>query len=509
VLILAGVAVAVVLALTKLARAGRADAITSLAIAPEPADTAIEYLSDGIQEAVAGLLRRLPQLRLTAPSYVAQVRRQQPGLNNEELGVRLKVGAVLTWELRRAGDSLRVNAELFRVPGAELIWSVRYARPLADVAAIQGAVARMISDSLRLQLTGVERATLARAPTASAKAYDLYLRGRPLEVRGSPLGAADARIYIDSAAYYARAAIALDSSFAQAYGLLSTYHFVAAFRGWAPFAEYMDSSAVAGRRALAADSTLGDPWFIFISRAIYLDDDWPAARAAANRALRLSGYDAQVLDYSGLVIGEVEGRLDSAIVLLRRAAEVEPATINLNTLGDLYLRAGRYDSAASALSRALELDPSVPGPRRRLIISLEHLKRFDEAIAARRAGGDATGAAAYAAGLAQGGPDGYERVRRDDLMRQIRALSVPPARPYKLPDDTVPQLREEKVAALYAQLGEWTPAMDWVIKLRERRPRRFLLIVANPLFAGLRSDPRYLPLVKAEGLEPLLRQVTR
>jgi tetratricopeptide (TPR) repeat protein len=173
------------------------------------------------------------------------------------------------------------------------------------------------------------------------------------------------------------------------------------------------------------------------------------------------------------------------------------------------MRAGRYDSAASALNRALELDPSVPGPRRRLIISLEQLKRFDDAIAARRAGGDIAGAATYAAALTQDGPKGYERVRREDLLRQIRVLSVPPARPYKLPDDTVPQLREEKVAALYAQLGEWTSAMDWVLKLRERRPKRFLLIVANPLYAGLQSDPRYLPLVKAEGLEPLLKQASR
>jgi len=509
VVILAAVGIAVVLGLTKLARPGRADAITSLAIAPEAGDSAIEYLSEGIQEAVAGLLRRLPQLRLTAPSYVAQVRRQQPGLNNEELGVLLKVGAVLTWDLRKTGDSVRINAELLKVPGADLIWSVRYTRPSADVAAIQGEVARMISDSLRLQLTGVERATMARAPTASAKAYDLYLRGRRFEARGTPLGATDARLYMDSAAYYAREAIALDSNFAQAYGLLSTYYFVVAFRGNGPFAESLDSAAAAGRRALAADSTVGDAWINIISRAIYLDDDWPAARAAASRALRLSAYDSQVLQFTGIVTAEVEGRLDSALVLLRRAADIEPATTNLNTLGDLYMRAGRYDSAATTLTRALDLDPSVPGPRRRLINSLEHLKRFDEAIAARRAGGDRAGADAYAAGLAQGGPEGYERVRRQDLERQISVLSVPPNRPYKVPDDTVPQLREEKVVALYSQLGEWTQAMDWVLKLRERRPKRFLLIVANPLYAGLRNDPRYLPLVKSEGLEELLRQANR
>ncbi|HZN98149.1 MAG TPA: hypothetical protein VFB61_10505, partial [Gemmatimonadales bacterium] len=69
-----------------------------------------------------------------------------------------------------------------------------------------------------------------------------------------------------------------------------------------------------------------------------------------------------------------------------------------------------------------------------------------------------------------------------------------------------PPMREERIAALYAQLGEWTQSMDWVMKLRERRPKRFRLIVANPQFAGLRADPRFLPLVKEEGLDALLKR---
>src|SRR5438552_11891741 len=125
--LIAGVVVAVVagvLAVTRLARQGRADAITSLAIAPEPADSATAYLSEGVHEAVADLLRRLPQLRVTAPSLVAQVARQRPDLNALQLGEQPKVGAVLTWSLRPAGDSIHLRAELFRIPGGDLLWSV-------------------------------------------------------------------------------------------------------------------------------------------------------------------------------------------------------------------------------------------------------------------------------------------------------------------------------------------------------------------------------------------------
>ncbi|HTL05807.1 MAG TPA: tetratricopeptide repeat protein, partial [Gemmatimonadales bacterium] len=336
------------------------------------------------------------------------------------------------------------------------------------------------------------------------EAYSLYLRARRFSLRGVPLGARDAELLMDSAAYYARAAIAIDSSFAQAYGLLGTYYFVEAFRGWGPFEQNVDSSRITANRALATDSSLGDPYINLISKAIYLDDDWAAAIAASDKATRWSSHDGQVLQFAGIVTAEVEGRVDSALALLRKSVELEENVPAFNTLGDLYMRAGRYDSAVTVLRRALQLDPSVPGPRRRLIQSLEHLKQYPEAIAVRRAGGDAAAAAAYERGWSSGGEAGYQRVQQDDLRRQLAVLEAPLNRPYKVPDDTVPQLREEKIAALYAQLGEWSKAMDWVLKEYEHRPRRFRLYVTNPQYRGLRNDPRFLPMVRREGLEKLL-----
>ena len=163
-------AAAIIFGLTRLARPGSSDAITSIAIAPEPADSATEYLSAGVHEAVADLLRRLPRLQVMAPSLVAQVSRQQPGINAEELGQRLKVGAILTWALRRTGDSVQVRTELLRIPGGGLLWSAHYARSFADVTSMQGDIAQAISDSLRLQLSEGDRATLSRQPTRNAAA---------------------------------------------------------------------------------------------------------------------------------------------------------------------------------------------------------------------------------------------------------------------------------------------------------------------------------------------------
>src|SRR5688500_3997796 len=340
-----------IFAVTKLASPGRADSITSVAVAPEPGDSATAYLSEGILDGVANLLRRVPQLRVTAPSLVAQVRRQNPTFNAEQLGQQLEVESVLTWSLRKVGDSLLLQTELLRVPGGDLVWSARYGRHESDVAAMQGEIAQLVADSLRLQVSGAERASMARRTTASARAYDLYLRGRRLQLRGIPLGP-EAQVLMDSSAYYSRAALALDPDFAQAHGLLGTYYFVVAFRGWGPFQERMDSGQPSLPRPLAVRSTLRDPWNNMISKSIYLDDDWPAAIAQARQAQRLSGYDAQVAQFTAIVIGEVEGRLDSAIALVRRSTEMEASSATWNTLADLDRKSTRLNSSHLVISYA-------------------------------------------------------------------------------------------------------------------------------------------------------------
>jgi serine/threonine-protein kinase len=500
----------IVFGLTRLAGVGHADAVSALAIAPGPAsaDTTVAHLSDGIHVQVAELLRRLPMLRVTAPSVVAQVRAQEPRLTFLELGERLRVGAILTWGMDRFGDSLRVSAELLSVPAGDLRWSLRYAVPYAELSAIQGNVARMIADSLRLQLSGTEVASMTRRPTVSAVAYDLYLRGRRVMILGIPAGVQGGQAMLDSAAGFARDAIALDSGFALARGLLSTVYFVNAVRGWGDFASHADSALRLARSALAMDSSLGDPWINLMSRAIYLDDDWTTARSLASRALQWSGYDAQVLASVAIVVGEVEGRLDSAIALARRSAELEPSVQSLNTMGDLYMRAGRYDSAVAALRRAHALDTTAIGPRRRLAASYERLGRYVESIAMRRTlgPGEEANAGLLDAALRREGAAGYQRERRAQLQREVDSLVAIADRPYSYPADTIPlPLREGRIATIYAQLGEWTRAMDWVLREGQRRPHRFRLYVANPEFAGLRNDPRFLALVQREGLESLFR----
>jgi serine/threonine-protein kinase len=509
---LLGVAVVVLVAVLALVQTDQRRTITSIAILPMAAasDSTTNHLAEGIHEGVADLLRRMPMLRVTAPSLVTQVIAARPSLTSEELGREVRVEAVLAWNLRRSGDSLQLRAELIGIPGGALLWRARYDRELTDLPSLQGEVARTITDSLQLRLTGAEREVLTRLPTTSAQAYELYLRGRRFYNLATPLGAALAGEYLDSALHYADRGLEEDSSFASAWALKGAYYFLSTVRGFhADFGAGMDSASAYGSRALALDSTLGEPWMDRVVHALYLQDNWETARTLIRRSLAASPWFPGLYQYAAIYVGEIEGRIDSAITLMRHSAELEPIALTLNSLGDLYMRARQHDSAIAVLRRSLGIDPTPPGPNQRLIQTYERTGRYAEAVTALRSWKGEAAAAPFARALEADGPAGYRRVLEQDIRRRIDSLESLVGRPRRGSVDTLPPTLEARIAPLYAQLGEWSRAMDWVLRDRERRPKRFRLYVTNPDFDGLRADPRFLPLVRAEGLEPLLQRRSR
>ncbi|MEO8449067.1 MAG: protein kinase [Gemmatimonadota bacterium] len=482
----------------------RRPSITSLAIQPLTdlsQDTTTLYLSQGIHEAVADLLRRVPQLTVTAPSLVADILRHEPTLDLQALARRLDVGAVLTWQLRRSGASLHLHTELVDAGNGAMLWSATYERNALDALPVQHEIARTIADSLRLRLSGADREGLSRQATADPIAYDYFMRGRRHWILSIPPGATGAREHADSVLYYAEQALARDSLFAGAHALLADFYVVASARNWiTPFGEYNDRAIREAQRAIALDSTQADAWIQVGVQAMYLHDDTLAARAGLERAVRLGPLLAVAFHYHGIYLGEFEGRLDSAVAQLRRAVALEPTTLYYNTLGDLYMRARKYDSAEIALRTAIEIDPMASGPRARLIRTLERLGRFSEAIEVRRGGPNWLETRAFETALKKGGPTAYQRVLADGLQRRIDSLIQVASDPQHAETEHLPPSLETRIAALYAERREWSKAMDWVLRDYQRRPKRIVLYVRNPDFEGLRSDPRFVELLREKGL---------
>ncbi len=502
---------AAVLAVAWLGSGGRrTDPIPSLAVQPlvnADQDSTTLYLSEGIHLAVIDLLRRLPQLTVIAPSLVRQTITREPELDLRALGERLRVAAVLTWNMRRQGDSLLLRTEVVRTTDGTLLWAQTYGRPLRNVLSLQSEIARTISDSLRLQLSGADVANLARQQTSDDEAWDLYLRGRHLYYRASLLGGRNVRQDIDSIGALADRILARDSNFAGGHLLRSWYLSTLALRGFGtPFGAWMDSAQAAARRAAQLDSTFGDPWPDLATPAMWLTDEWAIVREYVSRAVGLNPNLPQAHQMLAIYYAEIEGNPDSGLAHARRAFELEPAPYLANTLGDLYMRAGKYDSAVVVLRPTWESDPAAPGPRARLIRSYERLGRYADAITVRRASPDSQEAMELEGALVADGAAGYRRVQQRHLGERIDSLLRIRAGPRQVLRDTFPPLIEGRLALLHAQRGEWRLAADWVVAEYQRRPRRLVLFLTNPEFDSLAADPRIARLAADQGVEHLLRR---
>jgi serine/threonine-protein kinase len=482
--------------------------IHSLAVLPltELApDSATAYLREGIPEAVADLLRRLPQLSVTAPSLASQLLAREPDADLRDVGRRLGVKTFLAGRMRRWGDSLHLRAELVRVDDGRLLWGESYEIAFASLMELERKIVRTIADTLRVQLSGEQTTRLQNRPTTDPVAYDEFLRARYLWSSATPLGGNSARIKADSILYYASDVQRRAPDFAGGYFLQGAYYSLAGIRGWRqPFGVIVDSARAAARRAIELDPQMAEPWLVLGVLSFYATDDWAESRRLVRRAVELNPTYTEARYFYGLYLAEVDGQLDSGIAHLRATLQVDSLINTLNSLGDLYLRARKYDSAQLVLGRAVAKAPEVQGPRIRLIRALEATGQLDSAVAVRRTARDTTRVGEFAAALARDSAAGYRRVLEADLRARIDSIEQSMKAPKSEIADTIPPLRERRIAALYAQLGDWTRAADWVLREHARRPGRFRTVLTDPDFAPVRNDPRIVALARREKLAALL-----
>ncbi|MGD0512702.1 MAG: serine/threonine-protein kinase, partial [Terriglobales bacterium] len=163
--------------------------ISSIAVLPfvnATADPGNEYLSDGLTESLIGTLSQLPDLKVMARSTVFKFKGRED--DPRQIGQSLQVGAVLMGRITQHGDELGIDADLVNTADGSELWGSHYTRKATDVAEVQGDIARDISSSLRIHLSGSEQQRLSRASTTNPEAYRLYLEGRQLWYGRTPAG---------------------------------------------------------------------------------------------------------------------------------------------------------------------------------------------------------------------------------------------------------------------------------------------------------------------------------
>jgi TolB-like protein/Tfp pilus assembly protein PilF len=444
-----------------------------------------EYLSDGLTEEMTTQLARLEpdRLRVTARSSTWKYKRADRDI--PQLRQELGADYVLEGSVRRAGERVRVTAQLVQAADQTHLWAQTYDREMRDVLVLESEVARAVARAIAMTLAPEAEARLARARPVRPEPYQDYLRGRYFFWRRTEAA-------LKQALGYFQRAVAADPGYAVAYsGLADCYLSLgtSATVGGLPPRQAMPEAKAAALKALEIDGTLAEAHSSLANVHLFYDWDLAASEKEFKRALDLDpDYTAAHHWYSHCLL--VLGRKEESLAESRRALELEPLNLVVNThLGWHYYYARQYDEAIEQHRRTLELDPASPQAQRYAAWALLQKGRHEEAIAFLRAASSAFGRnpeveAELGHALAVAG-------RRAEARAVLKHLSEPSSDRYVSP---------YSVALVHAGLGDRDQALAWLEKAYDERSDYMVYLNREPMLDGLRSDPRFAALVRRVGL---------
>ena len=453
--------------------------VPSIAVLPfanMSADPEQEYFCEGLAEELIDALAQLEGLRVVARTSAFQFRGR--GHDLREVGKKLKVTTVLEGSVRKAGNRLRINAQLINAADGYHLWSKRYDRDMEDVFAVQDEIAQSVVEKLKVKLLGEPDAPMVTPPTENLEAYNLYLKGRYYLSRLTMTNMAKAVEYFTQA-------LVMDPSYALAHAGMARAHAVIGTLGGAPPQEVMPQAREAARKALAIDDSVDAAHTALGFVLLFYDWDWAGAERAHRRALVLNPADASTRSDLATLLSFV-GRADASATEATRAVELDPVSARCSrTLALVLLFARRFEAAQDQARKALDLDPGFLPASWDLMQATAELGAVQDAVAiarqARPSGrGDATteGLLGWACGLAGQREEALEIL---DHVKQLHGNHHASA---------------VHLAFICVGLGEQDQAIAWLDQAYDERAGLLVTLKVQPLLDPLRSDPRFQALLE-------------
>jgi len=460
-------------------------ALAVLPLANLSGDPQQEYFADGMTETLISHLARIRSLKVISRTSVMHYKRTEKRL--PQIARELSVDAVVEGTVLLMGSRVRVSAQLVLAATDQHLWANVYDREIEDVFALHAELARSIADEIRAFITPEERMRLENYCRVNPAAHDSELRGRYFLGKLSSAG-------LEHAITHFEHAIICDPSFERGYAGLAT----ACFARAAPIGsdltvseqrKLMDTAKQAARQALSIDPMLAEAHAVLGITVLFHDWDWPVAEQALERALELDFNSWSGHLFRGVLASTtLDGARTRAEVC--RAVELDP--LNLLCTAEaaeccFWIR--DYSQAVAYASQALALDPSFSRAHFVLGRICEAEGRITEAIAEyQRAGVIEAGTKAAERAFQRGGASGYHRW----------ALRVGiTAAPYK--PGTL-RGRPFFAARAYARLREADTAIRCLEQAYEQRECLLVLLRAQEWWDPLRSDPRFVDLVRRVGI---------
>ena len=477
-----GFAILAVAAAVILYFAVRERPLESLAVLPfvnVGADPSTEYLSDGIAESIINNVSQVPKLSVRAFSSVAHYKNKD--INLQAVGKDLKVQAVLTGRLVHHGDEFAVNAELVDVRTNRQIWGSQYTRKVADILAIQEQISREISEKLSLKLTGEDKQRMARATTVDPEAYQMYLQGR---YHWNKRTLEDLQQSIE----FFKQAIEKDPKYALAYaGQADAYALLADFNVL-PAKEVLPKVKLAAAKALGLDDALAEA-HTSLAWAKFHDWDWPGAESEFKRAIELNPSYPPAHSWYGEYLMAL-GRFDEALTEMNRAHDLNPVSPVMSlALGYRFYYARQAAPAIDQLQKTLTLEANFIPAHVYLARAYEQKNLYPEAIAEfHKALVLSEGDTNELGALGQGFAASHQAEEAKKILNQLKERSQ---QTYVQPT---------WLAVIYIGLGEKDQAFDWLQKAYDDRSSWLVYLKVDPWFDGVRSDQRFIDLLRRVGL---------
>jgi serine/threonine protein kinase/TolB-like protein len=324
--------------------------IRSIAVLPLTnlsGDPAQDYFSDGMTEELIATLSKISALKVISRTSVMQFKGSKKPLR--EIAAVLGVEGVIEGSVLRAGERVRITAQLINAATDTHLWAESYDRDLKDVLALQSDVARAVAGEVRAKLTPPEHAQLASARPVNPEAYEACMKGRFHWYKLS-------REELDTAERYFKAALDSDPNYALAYEGLSRVWLSRTDAGFQSPAEAIPQARAAAQRALELDDTLAEAHLVsaFVKG---WDRDWPGAEREYRRSIQLNPNSAEAhFFYADFLV--TMRRTDEWRAEIQRWLELDPLDFFFQTFYGWHLvYERRYDEAIGQLNKVLAVEP--------------------------------------------------------------------------------------------------------------------------------------------------------
>jgi TolB-like protein len=438
-----------------------------------------EIFCDGMTDEIIAKLSRFQKWNVMNRNSVMLYKGTKKDI--KEIGEELNVGIVLTGNVRKEEDIIRVMAQLVNVTDRFQIWSDTYNRKLEKIFEIQSAIAEQIATALMKELSPEEKNQLWKKPTENMEAYNLYLQGRFFWNKRTEEG-------LNKAIEYFEQAIEKDSRYAQAYAGLADCYLLMPGYGSTPLKEVLPKAKKAALKALDIDDMLAEA---HSSLAAVMEDEWDWERAEREhkRAIELNPSYATAHHWYAFYL-MWNASFDNAIEEIRRARELDPLSLIISAdIGQILIWARRYDEAIESLRETLRMDPNFRSVHSLIGQAYFFKSMYEEALDEFNKEEELFGSAVGSDALI-----GITYIKMGMIEEAKQILN-----------DLIEKSKEGHdvsyfIASLCFWLGENNQGFEWLNRAYEDQDPWLWYLKVDPSLDIVRSDSRFKDLLKKIGL---------